>query len=46
MNLRNKTTGQIGNFVIVGDYFVCTDLITVPDIRTVAELNEEWESIK
>lgn len=43
MKLRNKKTGQMGNFIINEDHFECTDLEFVPEYKTIAELNEEWE---
>jgi len=46
MRLRNKKTGQEGNFIINEDHFECTDLEYVPEYRSLAELNEEWEDYK
>lgn len=46
MRLRNKKTGQEGNFIINKDHFECTDLEYVPEYRSLAELNEEWEDYK
>lgn len=43
MKLRNKKTGQLGNFIINKDYFECVDLDYVPEYRSLAELNAEWE---
>ena len=43
MKLRNKKTGQLGNFIINKDHFECVDLGYVPEYRNLAELNEEWE---
>lgn len=43
MKLRNKKTGQEGNFIINKDHFECVDLEYVPEYRNLAELNEEWE---
>lgn len=43
MRLRNKKTGQEGNFIINKDHFECTDLEYVPEYRSLAELNEEWK---
>lgn len=43
MKLRNKKTGQVGNFIINKDHFECVDLEYVPEYRNLAELNEEWE---
>ena len=42
MKLRNKKTGQVGNFIINKDHFECVDLDYVPEYRNLAELNEEW----
>ena len=44
--LRNKKTGQEGNFIINKDHFECVDLEYVPEYRSLAELNEEWEDYK
>ena len=46
MRLRNKRTGQEGNFIINRDHFECTDLEYVPEYRSLAELNKEWEDYK
>ena len=46
MQLRNKRTGQEGNFIINKDHFECADLEYVPKYRSLAELNEEWEDYK
>ena len=46
MKLRNKKTGQEGNFIINKDHFECVDLDYVPEYRNLAELNEEWEDYK
>lgn len=43
MKLRNKKTGQEGNFIINKDHFECVDLDYVPEYRNLAELNAEWE---
>lgn len=43
MKLRNKKTGQVGNFIINKDHFECVDLDYVPEYRNLAELNAEWE---
>lgn len=43
MKLRNKETGQEGNFIINKDHFECSDLEYVPKYSSLAELNEEWE---
>ena len=43
MKLRNKKTGQLGNFIINKDHFECVDLDYVPEYRNLTELNEEWE---
>lgn len=43
MKLINKKTGQIGNFILNEDRFVCTDLALVPVYYSLAELNEDWE---
>lgn len=42
MKLRNKKTGQLGNFVIDKDHFECVDLDYVPEYKSLAELNAEW----
>lgn len=46
MKLRNKKTGQLGNFIINKDHFECVDLDYVPEYRNLAELNEEWEDVQ
>ncbi len=46
MKLRNKKTGQEGNFIINKDHFECVDLEYVPEYRNLAELSEEWEDYK
>lgn len=46
MKLRNKKTGQEGNFIINKDHFECVDLEYVPEYKSLAELNEEWEDYK
>ena len=46
MKLRNKRTGQEGNFIINKDHFECTDLEYVPEYRSLAELNAEWKDYK
>ena len=43
MRLRNKKTGQEGNFIINKDHFECVDLDLVPEYNSLAELNEDWE---
>lgn len=43
IKLRNKKTGQLGNFIINKDHFECIDLDYVPEYRKLAELNAEWE---
>lgn len=43
MKLRNKKTGQLGNFIINKDHFECVDLDYVPEYRNLAELNAEWQ---
>lgn len=43
MKLRNKRTGQVGNFIINEDHFECVDLDLVPEYRNIAELNKDWE---
>lgn len=45
MRLRNKKTGQVGNFIINKDHFECVDLDYVPEYRNITELNEEWEDL-
>lgn len=46
MKLRNKKTGQEGNFIINKDHFECVDLEYVPEYRSLAEISEEWEDYK
>lgn len=46
MRLRNKRTGQEGNFIINKDHFECTDLEYVPEYRSLDELNADWEDYK
>ena len=46
MRLRNKKTGQEGNFIINKDHFECVDLEYVPEYRSLTELNAEWEDYK
>jgi len=46
MKLRNKKTGQEGNFIINKDHFECVDLEYVPEYRNLAELNAEWEDVE
>lgn len=43
MKLRNKKTGQDGNFIINKDHFECVDLDYVPSYFSLSELLEEWE---
>ena len=43
MKLRNKKTGQEGNFIINKNHFECIDLKYVPEYRSLAELSNEWE---
>lgn len=43
MLLRNKKTGQEGNFIINKDYFECVDLDYVPLYFSLSELLNEWE---
>lgn len=45
MKLRNKRTGQLGNFIINKDHFECVDLDYAPEYRSLAELNAEWEDV-
>lgn len=45
MKLRNKKTGQIGNFTLNVDHFECISLDYVPEYRSLRELNEEWEDV-
>ena len=43
MRLRNKKTGQEGNFIINKDHFECVDLDCVPPYFSLSELLDEWE---
>lgn len=43
MKLRNKKTGQDGNFIINKDHFECVDLDCVPLYFSLSELLDEWE---
>ena len=43
MRLKNKKTGQEGNFIINKDHFECVDLDCVPLYFSLSELLEEWE---
>lgn len=43
MRLRNKKTGQEGNFIINKDHFECVDLDCVPSYFSLSELLNEWE---
>lgn len=43
MLLRNKKTGQEGNFIINKDHFECVDLDCVPLYFSISELLDEWE---
>ena len=43
MRLRNKKTGQEGNFIINKDHFECVDLDCVPLYFSLSELLDEWE---
>lgn len=43
MRLRNKKTGQEGNFIINKDHFECVDLDYVPLYFSLSELLDEWE---
>lgn len=43
MKLRNKKTGQEGNFIINKDHFECVDLDYVPLYYSLSGLLEEWE---
>lgn len=43
MKLRNKKTGQEGNFIINKDHFECVDLDCVPSYFYLSELLNEWE---
>ena len=46
MKLRNKNTGQEGNFIINKDHFECVDLDCVPLYSSLSELINEWEDYK
>lgn len=43
MLLKNKKTGQEGNFIINKDHFECVDLDCVPFYFSLSELLNEWE---
>ena len=43
MRLKNKKTGQEGNFIINKDHFECVDLDYVPFYFSLSELLDEWE---
>ena len=43
MRLKNKKTGQEGNFIINKDHFECVDLDCVPLYSSLSELINEWE---
>lgn len=43
MRLKNKKTGQEGNFIINKDHFECVDLDCVPFYFSLSELLNEWE---
>lgn len=43
MKLKNKKTGQEGNFIINKDHFECVDLDCVPLYFSLSELLDEWE---
>lgn len=43
MRLRNRKTGQEGNFIINKDHFECVDLDCVPFYFSLSELLNEWE---
>lgn len=45
MRLRNKKTGQLGNFIINKYHFECVDLEYVPEYRNLAELTADWEDV-
>ena len=45
MKLRNKKTGQEGNFIINKEHFECVDLEYVPKYHSLAELNAYWEDV-
>ena len=46
MLLRNKKTGQEGNFIINKDHFECVDLDCVQFYFSLSELLDEWEDYK
>lgn len=46
MKLRNKKTGQKGNFIINKDHFECVDLDCVPLYFSLSDLLAEWEDCK
>ena len=46
MLLRNKNTGQEGNFIINKDHFECVDLDYVPSYFSLSELLDEWEDYR
>ena len=46
MKLRNKKTGQEGNFIINKDHFECVDLDYAPQYFSLSELLDEWEDYK
>ena len=46
MRLKNKKTGQEGNFIINKDHFECVDLDCVPLYSSLSELINEWEDYK
>ena len=45
IKLKNKKTGQVGNFIINKDHFECVDLDYVPEYNSLAELNADWEDV-
>lgn len=46
MKLRNKKTGQEGNFIINKNHFECVDLDYVPLYFSLSELLNEWEDVQ
>ncbi len=46
MKLRNKKTGQEGNFIINKDHFECVDLDYAPQYFSLSALLDEWEDYK
>ena len=46
MKLRNKKTGQDGNFIINKDHFECVDLDCVPHYFSLTKLLNDWEDYK